>query len=212
MADDRFGRIALQTYTNDAYTLVFYEAEGFICTGFYLPLLGSPLPAEIPFEVEFAAPADVWDVFQESLYRVEERDGRKYYGLSDPWESNYRFYVDMAATPAAERREAEVWTGRVSGYGGQFTFVLERYGSPETAAVLIILFILLFFDYQHASDHAAECHRRATEACGEGRIRSVHVARRLTGTTLRVETECQFECVEHGSRGSANEMGAPQNL
>jgi hypothetical protein len=201
VADDRFGRIALQTYTNEAYTLVLYEAEGFICTGFYLPPLGSPLPAEIPSEVEFAAPADVWDVLQESLYLAEESDRRKSYGLSDPWESNYRFYVDMAAAPAAERPEAEVWTGRVWGYGGQFTFVLERYGSPETAAVLTIIFILLFFDYQHASEHAAECHRQAAEACGEGRIRSVHVARRLTGTTLRVETECQFECVEHGSSG-----------
>jgi hypothetical protein len=67
--------------------------------------------------------------------------------------------------------------------------------------VLTIIFILLFFDYQHASEHAAGCHRQAAEGCGEGRIRSVHVARRLTGTTLRVETECQFECVEHGSSG-----------
>jgi hypothetical protein len=113
VADDRFGRIALQTYTNEAYTLILYEAEGFICTGFYLPPLGSPLPAEIPSEVEFAAPADVWGLLQESLYLVEESGGRKYYGLSDPWESNYRFCVDMAAAPAAERREAEVWTGRV---------------------------------------------------------------------------------------------------
>jgi hypothetical protein len=203
VADDRFGRIALQTYTNEAYTLGLYEAEGITCTGFYLPPFGSPLPAEIPFEVEFAGPADVWDLLQESLYRVEVSDElRRYYQLADPGVSNYRFYVDMSAAPAAERREAEVWTGRVwgYGYGGQFTFVLERYGSPEIAAVLIIICILLFFD-QHASEHAAECYRQAAETCGEGRIRSVHVARRLTGTTLRVETECQFECVEHSSSG-----------
>jgi hypothetical protein len=200
VADDQFGRIVLQTPTNGAYTLDLYEAEGIICTGFYLPPLGSPLPAEIPSEVEFAAPADVWDLLQESLSPRGVRDELRHYSLADPDVSNYRFYVDMAAAPAAERREAEVWTGRVSGYGGQFTFVLELYGSPEIAAVLIILFILLFFD-QHASEHAADCYRRAAETCGEDRIRSVHVARRLTGTTLRVETECQFECVEHGSNG-----------
>jgi hypothetical protein len=203
VADDRFGRVVLQTRTNEAYTLDLYEAEGIICRGFYLPppaLLGSPLPAEIPAEVEFAAPADVLDLLQESLSPFGVRDELRHYTLADPGVSNSRFYVDMTAAPAAERREAEVWTGHVRAGLGEFTFVLEQYGSPEIAAVLIIICILLFSD-QHASKHAAECYRRAAETCGDGRIRSVHVARRLTGTTLRVETECQFECVEHGSSG-----------
>jgi hypothetical protein len=201
VADHRFGRIVMQTPTNGAYTLDLYEAEGgIICTGFYLPPFGSPLTAEILSEVELAAPAGVWGLLIESLSPRGVSDELRHYSLADPEVSNYRFYVDMAEAPAAERREAEVWTGRVRGYGGQFTFVLELYGSPEIAAVLIILFILLFFD-QHASEHAADCYRRAANTCGEDRIRSVHVARRLTGTTLRVETECQFECVEHGSNG-----------
>ena len=71
MADDPFGRIVLRTRTNETYTLDLYEAEGIICRGFYLPPappLGSPLPAEIPAEVEFAAPADVWELLQESLF------------------------------------------------------------------------------------------------------------------------------------------------
>jgi hypothetical protein len=204
VADARFGRIVLQTRTNEAYTLDLYEAEGrLVCRGFYLPPpppLGSPLPAEIPSEVEFVAPADVWDLLQESLRPFGVSDELRHYTLADPGVSNYRFYVDMAAAPAAERREAEVWSGHVRAGLGEFTFVLEQYRSPEIAAVLIIICILLFSD-QHASEHAAECYRRAAETCGEGRIRSVHVARRLTGTTLRVETECQFECAEHGSSG-----------
>jgi hypothetical protein len=76
VADDRFGRIVLQTRTNEAYTFDLYEAEGIICTGFYLPSLGSPLPAEIPSEVEFVAPTDVWDLLQESLRLLGVRGER----------------------------------------------------------------------------------------------------------------------------------------
>src|SRR5215217_4443839 len=88
VADDRFGRVVLQTPTNGAYTLDLYEAEGgLICRGFYLsppPPSGSPLPAEIPSEVEFAAPADVWDLLLESLSPRGVRDELRYYSLADP--------------------------------------------------------------------------------------------------------------------------------
>jgi hypothetical protein len=116
VADDRFGRIVLQTRTNEAYTLDLYEAEGIICRGFYLPPpppLGSPLSAEIPSGVEFVAPTDVWDLLQETVRPFGVSDELRHYTLADPGVSNYRFYVDMAAAAAAERREAEVWTGHV---------------------------------------------------------------------------------------------------
>jgi hypothetical protein len=199
MAEEQFGQIVLQTDMNEVYTLDLYEADGITCRGFYLPPPPeAPLPAEMPAEVRFAAPADVWSLLQEALdeYR-SDADEVRHYDLSDPSVSNYRFYIDMARAPHPVRPEVEVWTGRLQGYGGAFTFILERSGSPEIvgiAALLIVIALLLFLEHR-ASERLAECFYQAVEACGERGVKRYSASGAVvTLRELRFNYNCEWEC------------------
>jgi hypothetical protein len=204
-AEEPFGRIVLQTDLNEVYTLDLYEGEGIVCRGFYLPppppsedrfpRSEQVLPPEVPSEVELAAAADVRALVRESVVEFYEGDGGvRGYGLLDPEVSNYRFYVDMAAVSSARPQEEELWTGIVQGYGGALTFLLQRYGSPDIATMLILIFILIFFD-RRASERAAECYRQAVEACGERRVKRYSAGSTLVNLQeMSFGHNCEWEC------------------
>jgi hypothetical protein len=203
--EERFGRIVLRTDMHEVYTLDLYEAEGIVCRGFYLPHPSaledrgsgpSPeepsLPPEVPSEVELAATADVGAQIRESIGEGFG-DAVRSYALVDPTVSNYRFYVYMSAVPSARQQEEDLWTGIVQGYGGAFTFLLQRYGSPDIATMLILIFILIFFD-RRASERAAECYRQADEACGERRVKRYSAGSTLVNLQeMRFGNNCEWE-------------------
>ena len=81
------------------------------------------------------------------------------------------------------------------GYGGEFNFVLERFGAPEASALLVMLFILIFFE-PRASEVLDECYRKVVEACGERRIKRYRGGRTLTLLNpLGFNYNCEWECM-----------------
>jgi hypothetical protein len=172
------GRVGLRTDMGEVFSLDFYdESEGLVYRGFYLPPYSLQNPATtslpdplLPPEVEFTVPADVVALVRRSVREVGEHEDRRLFELADRALSDYRFWVDVSQDPIGEAHGALVWAGTVVGHGGRFSFLVERHGSPELAVLLVLLFILIFFD-RRASEASAEYYRRAVEACRERRIK-----------------------------------------
>ncbi len=207
MVEERFGRIVLQTDMGEVFSLDLHEGENLIYRGFYLPpphrlapLVEIPIPeGEEPpsllHEIELAAAPLVRDLVEGSVEEVDRGDGLRVFLFSDPEVSDYRLWVEMTSVPAAGERRAESWTGRVLGYGGEFNFVLERFGTPEAPALLVMLFILIFFE-PRASEALDECYRKVVEACGERRIKRYRGGRTLTLLNpLGFNYNCEWECM-----------------
>jgi hypothetical protein len=204
--NERFGHAVLHTETAEVYVLDLYARQELVFEGFHMPPLGyasDVLEGDEPRRglVHVVMSLDGEVVQEASRFLAEgERDVSGSY-LQILGERGELFGRIEETT---ERPGRMVWAGDFGGKawraGGRFSFVIEQYGTMELAFLLCLLFIVVFTTRQ-GERAEADCYRRAAEVCGEGNIRSVNVARRLTGTTLRLETECQFECVEHGSSG-----------
>ena len=194
--EQRFGRIVAQTGIG-AVSLVLFETPDLVCRGFYLPVpdierLYLPL---LP-ELELRALANVMaELSRSSAIRVGGDDDQRdfeAYGLG--------FEVGGALNLVSRQQGAEVWTGSVSGVGrdgpGQMSFVLERYGSPETILLIVAIFLLLYMD-RRADELDEVCRRIAFETCGERRVKRYRVHRTLLSLTEPegFSHDCEIECV-----------------
>jgi hypothetical protein len=115
-------------------------------------------------------------------------------------------YGTLNPVSRGREQEAEVWTGRLYGTGlaaggilglqQEMTFVLERYGSPDIATLLVVIFLLIYQD-RRADTLDDVCYRRAIEICGEGNIKRVRTARALISLSPPggLGHECDIECM-----------------
>jgi hypothetical protein len=202
---ERFGHAVIHTELAEVYVLDLYERPELVFEGIHLPPFGyvSDLlereeprrgPSNIVMRLDDRAVHEVRRALDEGGVEIFE-------GRLSIEAANAELWGRIEST--VEMPGRTVWTGDLGGKawhaGGTFNFVIEQYGTTEIVLLLLLLFLVVFSQQEGAAE--ADCYRRAAEVCGEGRIRSVSVVKRLTGTTLRVETECQFECVEHDSGG-----------
>jgi hypothetical protein len=204
--EQRFGHIVVQFGLGEVVSLDLFETPNLVCRGFYLPV-----PEEIrrnvirgfserpsgPFpEVELRA---VSDVIAELERSTDIRRGEDDQSVFEAYGVGFEMSGALNLV-SRQQSGAEVWTGSVSGVGGagvgQMSFVLERYGSPETILLIVAIFLLLHMD-RRADELDEECRRTATETCGERRVKRYRVRRVLVSVNEPggFSHECDFECV-----------------
>ena len=225
--EQRFGHIVLQTDLGEVYSLDLYQAsdeDPLNCTfsGYYLPPTSvvservlrrwervgyREIPRTIPLGVHFSADADLFnqigDIFRGNIPANRESSPSRSFRLYGPGGDFHEMYSEVS--PPSRYPGRSVWSGTIGGKGskagGEFTFVLEQYGTIEPVLLLLVVIFFFVFIQRDTSQEAAECYRQAVHHCGgERNVKSVNVTRRIIGATFSVETGCQFEC-EHPPDG-----------
>jgi len=100
---------------------------------------------------------------------------------------------------------SELWTGRLRGAGervggahtdnpAEFSFVLERHGSPDLIVLRAAILLILYLDHR-ASQASKECFDWAIKACEDRGIGYFRVRRRLPGLLRGGSAhDCEFYC------------------
>jgi len=203
---ERFGHAVILTDLAEVYVLDLYERPELVFEGVLMPPLGYASDLLEGDEPRRGLVNVVMNLDDEAMHEVHSSFEEAEVEVFDSHLSLAGEYGELLGRieSTVEMPGRTVWTGNFGGKawnaGGTFKFVIEQYGSMEVVLLLCLLFLVVF-STKEGERAEADCYRSAAEVCGEGNIKSVSVAKRLTGTTLRVKTECQFECVERNSGG-----------
>jgi hypothetical protein len=196
MEDGRFGRVLLRTYIGEVLSLTLFETPDLVCRGVYLPHgRRRRARAWAPAEVELVADRDALDEMSRRL-GGDGREGDGYFELTT---EGMELYGEISPPLESAGRVISAGTLRdVAGEQGEFTFVLEQWGSIETNLLLVILFCQLFSVFSELSlDRAwARCWQQALQQCGEGNIKVFNLNQRMGGFNLVMQSGCQVECFE----------------
>jgi hypothetical protein len=166
-------------------------------------------PVEVLLTVDDEAANEVGDAFS----AVRLSDGRSLWDAELPFSDDFALgldpgrgdpapYAGMYARVSApvQRVGRTAWSGRLGGKGsrlsGEFSFVLEQYGTVDPLLLLIFLFFTVFYQ-EDLGLAIARCQQQALQQCGDaGNVKVVNATRGITGAALGVSGGCQIECFE----------------
>jgi hypothetical protein len=193
--EQRFGRILLRTYDGDVLSLDLYEMPDLVCRGVYLPAERRRERPRPLAEIELVADREA----QEELSRRFRATGREGEGYFELRTEDMELYGEIS--PPIESEGRAIWAGtlrEVAADRGEFTFLLEQWGSIETTHLLVILGFLVFAGLTLAIAWW-RCEQQAVRQCGEGNIKVCKVSLLLGGPSLELQTDCQVKCFQRTS-------------
>jgi hypothetical protein len=195
ISGEQFGHILLRTYDGNVLSLDLYETPDLVCRGLYLPAerrREGTLAVAQAAQVELVADWDAQDEMSRRL-GATGREGEGYFELTT---EDMELYGEIS--PPIESGGRLIWAGTlrdVAGDRGEFTFVLEQWGSMAPDVLLVLLFFLVFYGTTLAIVWVS-CWQQAVRQCGEGNIKVFNLSRRLGGVGLVAQDGCQVECFE----------------
>jgi hypothetical protein len=169
------------------------------------------VPPSIPIGVELSVDAEAFDQLRDAVgieFPSEERPPEAFrFALFDPEsDEDFEFYQMYSNISLPLRYPGRtLWSGTFGGTGtragGEFTFVLEQYGTIEPVVWLLLpLFFVLFYRVVTVLEGLL-CYSIAVFGCGDrGNVKSYHFNRSITGMTLHVDTGCEWECRDTGDQ------------